>query len=148
MNAEHGPWHFTPRNQSYWLAHLCETNYQKLLRLLPDLHTLEGSTLANMPGKPPLHMELLEKSPHTLTLRLTHHFFGQNEEVLEIPAVQIRIYLDAEVAEALEDHARPSVFATFAHRGSAGEILSYKWRLNYFLSRWLDYCLNHLCLIP
>lgn len=136
------PSQFLPEETSYWLAHLCEANYRKLLRLLPNLHQVDHGMLANRQGGPALYCTLLDQAPHTLTLRLTHHF--EEEGFLEkLPDMRIRLYLDAEAAEVLDDCGRPGVFATFAHQGKPGEIMAYKWRMNYFLHRWLDYCLHH-----
>jgi uncharacterized protein YqiB (DUF1249 family) len=73
---------------------------------------------------------------------LSHCFKKNRHELLE-PAVKIRIYLDAQLAEVLSDHARESVPRTFKDPGLSIEIMNYKWRLNYFLQKWLDHCLKH-----
>ena len=58
------------------------------------------------------------------------------------PAVKIRIYLDANLAEVLKDHARTDVSKIYTDPGQTVEIMNYKWRLNYFLQKWLDHCLQ------
>ena len=58
------------------------------------------------------------------------------------PAVKIRIYLDANLAEVLKDHARTDVSKVYKDPGQSIEIMNYKWRLNYFLQKWLDHCLK------
>lgn len=135
------PARFMPQEASYWLARLCEANYRKLWRLLPNLMRPGSSTITSHASAPALHYTLLEQAPHTLTLHLTHLFEHENGHQ-RLPDMRIRLYLDAEAAEVLEDCARPGVFATFAHSGSPAEILAYKWRMNYFLHRWLDFCLR------
>ena len=106
---------------------------------------LAESTVARADGKPSLYLKLLEHSPYTVTLELSHAFsksFGHLPE----PAVKIRVYLDARAAEMLCDHARPPVHETIIRGGTAREVLDYKWSLNYFLSQWLDHCLaNQYC---
>lgn len=129
---------FDPQEKSYWLAKLCEANYDRLLQLIPGLHRMARSAVAEAKGKPSLHLSLLEHSPYTLTLELSH-CFGY-EPLLE-PAVKIRVYLDARAAEVLSDHARPRVHEALGHTRPAREVMEYKWALNYFLSRWLDHCL-------
>ncbi len=124
--------------KSYWLAKLCEANYERLLRLVPGLKGMGRSAVARADGKPALHLELLDHSPHTLTLELSHCFGF--ESLLE-PAVRIRVYLDARAAEVLSDHARPSVHQALQRYAQAREVMDYKWTLNYFLSQWLDHCL-------
>ena len=127
-----------PYEKSYWLARICEANFERLLRLVPDLASLPISAIAKAEGRPLLQLELLEQSPYTLTLELSHRFGF--ESLLE-PAVKIRVYLDARAAEVLSDHARPHVHQALQGEPKAREVMDYKWKLNYFLSRWLDHCL-------
>lgn len=129
-----------PVEKSFWLAKLCEANYERLLRLIPDLGGMAPSAVASAEGKPALHLALLEHSPYTLTLKLSHCFSHGFEALLE-PAVVIRVYLDARAVEVLSDHARPKVHEALRHYAEAREVMDYKWALNYFLSRWLDHCL-------
>jgi hypothetical protein len=129
---------FEPVEKSYWLSRLCEANYERLRRLIPGLDSQIQSTVAKADGKPALHLALLEHSPYTLTLELSHCFGF--ESLLE-PAVKIRVYLDARAAEVLSDHARPTVHDALHRNSPAREITDYKWTLNYFLSQWLDHCL-------
>jgi uncharacterized protein YqiB (DUF1249 family) len=74
-------------------------------------------------------------------VELSHCFNRDSNEFLA-PAVKIRVYLDAQLAEVLSDHARASVAQVFKNPGLSSEIMNYKWRLNYFLQKWLDHCLN------
>ena len=76
-----------------------------------------------------------------MTIELSHCFIKNLDELLE-PAVKIRLYLDAQMAEVLSDHARNSVAQVFKNPGLSREIMNYKWRLNYFLQKWLDHCLK------
>jgi len=130
-----------PVDKSFWLARLCEANFGKLLALIPDLAYIPETATARVDGKPSLHLKLIERSPYTLTLELSHCFMWEFQALLE-PAVKIRIYLDARAAEVLSDHARPFVLDALKHDCSARSVLDYKWSLNYFLSRWLDHCLQ------
>lgn len=123
-----------PVEKAYWLAKLCEANFERLLRLIPGLRGMDASATARAEGKPALHLQLLDHAPYTLTLELSH-CFGSTEPLLE-PAVRIRVYLDARAAEVLSDHARANVYSR-----PPQDVLDYKWRLNYFLSQWLDHCL-------
>lgn len=130
-----------PNEKSYWLSKLCETNYAKLRLLIPGLTRLPESLIAHAEGKPSLHLKCLERSPYTLTLELTHCFSLGLGAQLE-PAVIIRVYLDACAVEVLNDHERPTVHAALKRQAPAVRVMDYKWRLNYFLSQWLDHCLR------
>ncbi|BBL70446.1 DUF1249 domain-containing protein [Methylogaea oryzae] len=131
-----------PVNKSYWLQRVCEANYDKLQRLLPDLASLEQAVLEDESGQPALHARLLERTPYTVTVELTHHFPADGEYSPE-PAVQVRVFLDAKLAEVMCADSKPAVRDALRHNPSAKAVLDYKWRLNYFLEKWLDHCLRH-----
>ncbi len=134
-----------PLAKSYWLAKLCEANFDRLLKLIPNLPEMAGSSIAHADGKPSLHVDLLEHAPYTLTLELSHLFDIGLKSEME-PAVRVRVYLDARTAEMLSDHDRPKVHMGLNQTGNAKRVLDYKWTLNYFLSQWLDHCLaGHYC---
>ncbi len=130
-----------PVNTSFCLEKLCESNYQKLLRLIPDLTHINYSIIGRTEVRPDLYLEMLERSHHTMTIELSHCFSGQTHEFME-PAVKIRLYLDVNMAEVLSDHARSHVFRVFRCPSKSIEIRDYKWKLNYFLEKWLDHCLQ------
>lgn len=130
-----------PINTSLCLEKLCESNFQKLFCLIPDLCSVQKQASAQTTNKPTLFLKILDRSKHTLTVELSHHF-NQNLENLMVPAIIIRIYLDANIAEVLKDHERTDVSRIYKDPSQSIEIMNYKWRLNYFLQKWLDHCLQ------
>jgi uncharacterized protein len=130
-----------PVNKSICLEQVCTSNYQKLLRLIPELSALETATIGYSSCKPALYLEILDKSPYTITLRLSHYFANKTNGLFE-PDVKIRVYLDAQLVEVLRDHARSNVSSVIKNPGQSEDILNYKWSLNYFLSKWLDHCIQ------
>lgn len=90
-----------------------------------------------------LYLEIIERTPYTMTVELSHCFINKNRDEFLAPAVKIRVYLDAQLAEVLSDHARAGVAQVFKDPGLSREIMNYKWRLNYFLQKWLDHCLKN-----
>jgi uncharacterized protein YqiB (DUF1249 family) len=130
-----------PVNKSICLEQVCASNYQKLLKLIPDLMAFKNTAVGHAPHHTTLHLEIIERTPYTMTVELSHCFSRNQDELLE-PAVKIRVYLDAQLAEVLSDHARAGVAQVFKDPGLSREIMNYKWRLNYFLQKWLDHCLK------
>lgn len=130
-----------PVNKSFCLEQICESNYHKLLRLIPDLLTFKDKAIGLAPNNTTLHITVIESTPYTMTVELSHCFIRNLDEFIE-PAVKIRIYLDAQLAEVISDHVRASVAQVFKNQGLSREIMNYKWRLNYFLQKWLDHCLK------
>ena len=130
-----------PINTSLCLEKICESNYQKLFRLIPNLCSLDKIAIGRTQHQPELHLDILERNPYTLTIELSHCFKQQISELLA-PAVKVRIYLDAQIAEVIRDNDRPAVNKVYQNPGRTLEIQEYKWRLNYFLQKWLDHCLK------
>lgn len=131
-----------PINKASCLEWVCESNYRKLLKLIPNLVNLNKTMIGKASKKPDLQLDIVERSPYTLTIQLSHCFYQDRQQELMLPEIKVRIYLDAQLAEVLRDCTRSDVSKVFKDPGRTREILEYKWRLNYFLEKWLDYCLR------
>ncbi|WP_174483181.1 DUF1249 domain-containing protein [methanotrophic endosymbiont of Bathymodiolus puteoserpentis (Logatchev)] len=131
----------SPLNKSFCLQTVCEGNYKKIIRLIPDLRYLSGSAQGFSQGKPMLHVQILEQTPYTKTIQLSH-FFTEDSTLLLEPAVKIRVYFDVCIAEVLRDYKRVEVASAITDIRRSKDIMDYKWRLNYFLEKWLDHCLK------
>ena len=127
------------------LMDMYEDNYIKLRKLIPDVHLISDSAVSTSPGHLNLHLQIVERSKFTTTLRLSYCFTDTGESRLE-PNLKIRIYHDAGLAEVMSGklhHGR----LVLDHLPA--DALKEKWQLNRFLSKWLKYCLrqNHGFLI-
>jgi len=123
------------------LMDMYEDNFIKLRKLIPDINKIKQSSVSNSPGHLNLHLQILERSKFTTTLRLSYCFTDKGESRLE-PNLKIRIYHDAGLAEVMSGklhHGR----LVLDHLPA--DALKQKWQLNRFLSKWLKYCLrqNH-----
>jgi uncharacterized protein YqiB (DUF1249 family) len=130
-----------PVNKSFCLDQIYESNYRKLLRLIPNLPSIKRDAIGYSAGKPALHLEIIERSSYTITLQLSH-CFDKDLDYFFAPAVKIRMYQDARLAEVIRDHARTDVFKTINKLEQKKEVIEYKWSLNYFLEKWLNHCLK------
>ena len=130
-----------PVNKPYCLEQICAANFNNLLTLIPDLLSYRTGATGRSPDYASLHLRVMEQSAHTMTVQLTY-LFNKSEHDTNEPAVRIRLYLDAKLAEVLSDHAREPVSRVFRNLSASRKIVDYKWRLNYFLHKWLDHCLN------
>ena len=115
-----------------------ESNYLRLLRLIPELNRIDGCFHSRVAGDCDLHVEILERSRYTVTLSLTYHF-ETDEGLLVDPDMTVRAYLDGQLAEAMAIGKRqrhPSLQRLVkAHGGELGR----RWRRNVVLNKWLDY---------
>jgi len=119
------------------LLDLCEENYQLLLLIAPRLRAMQGGHHSCRAGHPDLHLDVLEQSPYTTTLRLTYYFDEAHGRAPD-PDATLRVYHDAQQVEVLDlrQKALP-VGRLFESPG-----LSHKWKASVFLSKWLWFCLR------
>ena len=118
---------------------LYESNYLRLLRLIPELERLDGCYRSRVAGDCDLYVEIVERCRYTVTLALTYRF-ESDEGVLADPDVRVRAYLDGQLAEAMsigdEDHRHAELRRLMrAHK----EELDVRWQRNVVLNKWLDY---------
>lgn len=128
-------------NTAWCLEKICESNYEKLFKLIPHLCQFDKQAMGYAQHKPALYLIIVERNPYTLTVELSHCFNSDAEQLLE-PGMRIRVYLDAQLVEVICDQERPAVEQVYHNPGLLQEIRDYKWRLNYFLQKWLDHCLK------
>lgn len=120
------------------LMALYESNYLRLLRLVPEIDRLDGCFRSRIAGDCDLHLEILERSRYTVTLSLTYHF-ETDEGLLLDPDMTLRMYLDGRLAEAMAigKRQRHSALRRLVHRHR--QELDQRWRRNVVLNKWLEY---------
>jgi len=115
-----------------------ESNYLRLLHLIPELERLDGCFRSRVAGECELHVEILERCRYTLTLSLTYYFETDAGRVAD-PDMTVRAYLDGHLAEVMDlsgnhRHAELSRL-TKLHRDE----LDARWQRNVVLNKWLEY---------
>ncbi|MEM7501819.1 MAG: DUF1249 domain-containing protein [Pseudomonadota bacterium] len=125
-------------NSFVGLMSLYESNYVRLLRLVPELTRLDGHYQSHVAGDISLHLEILERSRYTITLSLTYFFFENGVRVAD-PDLRVRAYLDGSLAEAMRvgGKSRHAGFRRLWHEHRRE--LDERWRQNIVLNKWLDY---------
>jgi uncharacterized protein YqiB (DUF1249 family) len=116
------------------LMDLYENNYIRFKKLVYDLESIDISAVSHVPGCLDVHIQVIERSKYTTTLRMTYIFDEGEAE----PDLKLRVYHDAGLIEVVAGHL---------HHGRQrldhlpATALKLKWRLNRFLYKWLGYCL-------
>ena len=117
---------------------LYESNYLRLLRLIPEVRRLDGCFRSRIAGDCDLHVEILERCTYTVTLSLTYHL-ETDDGLLIDPDMTVRVYLDGQLAEvmAIGERQRRTALSRLVqeHRKE----LDRRWRWNVVLNKWLDY---------
>jgi uncharacterized protein len=124
------------------LMTLYESNYIRLGWLVSDVRALSAVSLSQVADDCDLRLALLERGPYTTTFKLTYLFADQGQ-VVEDPALEVRVYHDARLAEARGTLLRPAhtalrrihdrTLADLSHRDG-------RWARNVMLNKWLEYC--------
>jgi uncharacterized protein YqiB (DUF1249 family) len=120
------------------LMALYESNYLRLLRVVPELERLDGCFRSRVAGECELFVEILERSRYTITLSLTYRFESEAGRVAD-PDIRVRAYLDGRLAEAMtlgSDHKHRELRRLICK--NSGE-LDARWRRNIILNKWLEY---------
>lgn len=123
------------------LMDLYERNYVRLLKLIPDLERAEDMAVSQVGGSPDLHLQVLERSRFTTTLCLTYFFVVEDGGAIADPGLQVRVYHDAKLTEAMASRYRPGIGSMPPGCIAKLPILDWKWEINLFLDKWLHYCL-------
>ncbi len=120
------------------LMSLYESNYFCLQQLVPELERLDGYYRSRVAGACDLHVEIIDRSRHTVTLSLSYFFYESERRIAE-PDMKVRAYLDGQLAEAmsLRDDCRHAELGR--PLGMHRRELDARWRRNIVLSKWLEY---------
>jgi len=116
-------------NSFVGLMSLYESNYLRLLQLIPEIERLDGCFRSRVAGECDLYLEILERCRYTVTLSLTYRFNSEHGEEMA-PNMIVRIYLDGALAEAMGKGS------AYCHHGRE---LDARWRRNIVLNKWLEY---------
>ncbi|MCB1869106.1 MAG: DUF1249 domain-containing protein [Gammaproteobacteria bacterium] len=120
-----------------WLMDLCDENYRQLICIAPALRILGGYHISRVDGCMDLHLEIQEQTRYTTLVHLTYFFPYQKERHAD-PDALLRAYHDSRQVEVmnLKQKALP------LNGGRELPTLVQKWRINLFLSKWLNYCVE------
>lgn len=120
------------------LMSLYESNRVRLQAVLGDVRRLQGTWQSRVAGECVLEVVVLEQSTYT-TVLLLNYLFDEATGLLREPALEVRLYHDADLAEA-------SRVGTQEPRGPLRAIdrllpasLDARWRRNILLNKWLEY---------
>ena len=120
------------------LMALYESNYLRLLRLIPEIQRLDGCFRSRVAGDCDLHVEILERCRYTVTLSLTYHF-QTDDGLLVDPDMTVRVYLDGQLAEVMAVGATQRHVTLRKIVNQHRQELDRRWRRNIVLNKWLDY---------
>jgi uncharacterized protein YqiB (DUF1249 family) len=122
------------------LMALYESSHARLLQLVPEPDFPFDAAVSRNSMDRALHLQVLERSRYTVTLNLSYRFEEAGAVLVE-PDVDIRVYRDVALAEALRvgPHAHCAVLRDLDRE--LGPMLQGRWGRNLLLNKWLAYLL-------
>jgi uncharacterized protein YqiB (DUF1249 family) len=122
-------------NISYCSESIHAKIFNRLLDVVPDLHTIDDVGLSEMKGMLPLHVDVVSRSPSKLIIMLGHSR-AEGNGVMINPEMTVAVYLDRSVAEALTYRDAYMTNSVYSPYKSHIDILA-KRVLNDYLHTWL-----------
>jgi hypothetical protein len=122
------------------LMGLYESNYRRFERLVPELD-LPFDAAESHGADTTLYLRVIERCRYTTTVHLTY-WFGSGEDLRADPDLLLRVYRDAQLAEAISCDARSRYVALAGVPEIDADVLQTQWPRNLLLNKWLAYCLG------
>lgn len=110
--------------------------YQRLLDVIPDLLTIEENGKSEVEGLMPLNLDVIQRTPEKLVIALSHYYRHESGDMIADPDMEIAIYVDRGMAEALTYQDAYIFNSVYSPEKSHVDILA-KRALNNFLHTWL-----------
>ena len=121
------------------LIDIYESNYFRLMRLVPELDEFNGTVVSRVAGALDLYLTVIERQKYTTTISLTYQFPEEDEIFLE-PNARISVCHDVRTAEVVSHSRRKRSRTVRRWRKRRMPELDHKWELNRFLQKWLGFC--------
>ena len=119
---------------------VCEVNYGRLLRLLPDCDTEDLQYQFQVNTSLSYIIKIIECSRYTSTLEMSQK--SQMAYDFLRPVVQVRLYHDARMAEVISAQNIGSLQPSYQYPNTKMYQKNEKEMVNLFLAEWLQFCLT------
>ena len=121
-----------------WLMGLYSENYHRLARLFAPQALALGGYRSSLDDGLDVRLDVLERHPYTLDLRLSYCFVDDSTGEAA-PSAQLRMYHDAHMAEVLDCRADRRLIRAIGPLQPARSVFQRRVRMSSFLNRWLEY---------
>ena len=126
------------------LGALCEANYVRFLKLLPDEQAgIERIFIVEQGQDRQARVRLLVEERHRYTTMLRVVQEGISPSWIQPPIMQVRLYHDANMAEVLSYQNEHRFDGRYQYPNPQMRLPDEKLQLNRFLADWLEHCLHH-----
>ncbi|MGS2719224.1 DUF1249 domain-containing protein [Paraglaciecola aestuariivivens] len=119
---------------------VCEVNYGRLLRLLPDCDTENLTFHFDINNNLQYTITIVECSRFTSTIEMSQK--NQSGYAFMRPIVKVRLYHDAKMAEVISAQNIGALEPSYRYPNSQMYQKNEKEMVNLFLAEWLHFCLS------
>lgn len=120
---------------------LCELNYSRFLRLLPDCDTESLTYTFSVAGQFSYQIKIDEAARYTTTLLVEQNNAGTPAYLK--PSMSVRLYHDARMAEVITSQNTGAFAPSYEYPNSKMRQRNEKLMINIFLAEWLQFCLKN-----
>jgi uncharacterized protein len=120
------------------LMGLYEENYRRLTRLFAPHRLAIGEYQSSVGDGLDVLLSIQERHPYTIEIGLSYGVMDASTGH-PAPSAQLRMYLDAHVAEALHCEPGRDLWQVLGPLAPARNVMQHRLRMNSFLDRWLEY---------
>ena len=120
---------------------LCELNYSRFLRLLPDCDTESLVYRFSVAEQFTYQITIDEAARYTTTLTVSQNSTGTPEYLK--PSMSVRLYHDARMAEVITSPNTGAFAPSYDYPNSKMRQRNEKLMINIFLAEWLQFCLKN-----
>ena len=121
---------------------LCETNYRKLVSMLPDISFFEHVSLSSKDHSISVAVDVIERTPYTTLIKLSSSYVVCSEYSPKT-IMHVRIYHDASVAEVINVQGHRRIRPHYDYPNESMYMPDEKKQSNKLLSEILDFCLDN-----
>jgi hypothetical protein len=121
-----------------YLMGLYAENYWRLTRVFGPQRLALGRYESRVGDGLDLHLDVLERHPYTLDLRLSYLFRDEHTGSPD-PSAHVRLYADARVAEVTACYVGSRLEDVLGRGAEARAVFDHRLRMSAFLDKWLEY---------
>ncbi|WP_396588393.1 DUF1249 domain-containing protein [Bermanella sp. R86510] len=125
------------------MASVCEANFARLMRLLPDMAAGHGRHVYFMEGTnhTAIRLTITEQFKYTLTILVEQT--SRLHDYLNPPSMEVRLYQDVRMAEVIRYDTYHRFNGIYHYPNEHMHHPDEKQQINAFLGEWLEHCLEH-----
>ncbi|HJL93064.1 MAG TPA: DUF1249 domain-containing protein [Woeseiaceae bacterium] len=128
-------------NSFVGLMALYESNFLKLMELIPDIQSYKNNQIMEAAGEDNIYLSVFERTKYTISFSMTYIFESQNGNYLD-PNIKVKVYFDGSLAEVLSIDEKQNKNELMKLMDQNKGIINALWKKNIILNKWLELILD------